>query len=129
MSYLELLKLAAPETVLVITVLVVLAADLVALADLELRFRMIIGALITCVGCVVSIGWMLALPEQAQVAGGIFVVDPLNQLVKVALLVLAILTALLSLESSFSPHAGEYFALVLLATLGMMFLVSSNDVL
>jgi len=39
MSYLELLKLAAPETVLVITVLVVLAADLVALADLELRFR------------------------------------------------------------------------------------------
>jgi NADH-quinone oxidoreductase subunit N len=129
MSYLELLKLAAPETILVITVLVVLAADLVALADLELRFRMIIGAMISCIGCLLAVGWMLALPQQAQLLGGIFVVDPLNQLVKIALLVLTILTVLLSIDSYFSAHAGEYFALVLLATVGMMFLVSSADVL
>lgn len=129
MSYLELLRLAAPETVLVIAALVVLAADLTALRDLELSFRMVIGAMISCVGCAVAIGWMVALPQHAQLAGGVFVVDPLTQLVKIALVVLTVLTALLSLESRFSIHAGEYFALVLLATVGMMFLVSSTDVL
>ena len=51
MNYLELLKLAAPETIVVVTALTVLAADLVALRGLELRFRLIIGALISCVGC------------------------------------------------------------------------------
>ncbi len=35
MNYLELLQLAAPETILVLTVLVVLAADLLALRGLE----------------------------------------------------------------------------------------------
>ena len=45
MIYLELLKLAAPETIVVITALLVLVADLVALRELELRFRLIIGDL------------------------------------------------------------------------------------
>lgn len=129
MSYLQLLRLAAPETILVITALVVLAADLVAMRDLELRFRMVIGAMISSLGCVVATGWMLALPQHAQILGGVFVVDPLSQLLKIALLALTVLTLLLSIESDFSPHAGEYFALVLLATVGMMFLVSSTDVL
>jgi NADH-quinone oxidoreductase subunit N len=57
------------------------------------------------------------------------VVDPLNQIVKVALLVLTLFTILISLEGDFTVHAGEYFALILLAAVGMMFLVSSADVL
>jgi NADH-quinone oxidoreductase subunit N len=129
MSYLELLKLAAPETIVLLTAFVVLAADLVAMRDLELRFRMVIGAMIASIGCLVAIGWMLVLPQHAEIFSGIFIIDPLNQLVKIALLGLAILTVLISLESDFSVHAGEYFALVLLATIGMMFLVSSTDVL
>lgn len=129
MSYLELLKLVAPETILVLTALVVLAADLVAMRELELHFRLAIGAMISSVGCLVAIGWMLVLPQHADVFSGILVVDPLNQLVKIALLSLTILTMLISIEGDFSVHAGEYFALVLFATVGMMFLVSSTDVL
>jgi NADH-quinone oxidoreductase subunit N len=85
--------------------------------------------MISCVGCVAAIGWMLALPEHGNVMGGIFVVDPLGQLVKIGLLGLTLFTILISLESTFTVHAGEYFALVLLATAGMMFLVSTADVL
>ena len=129
MSYLELLKLAAPETIVVLAALAVLAADVFALRDLKLQFRLVIGAMIACVGCVAAIGWMLALPQHAEISGGIFVVDPLNQAVKVALLVLTIFTVLISIESNFTVHTGEYFALILLATVGMMFLVSSTDVL
>ena len=43
MSYLELLKLAAPETVIVLTALAVLVVDLVALRGLETRSRFLIG--------------------------------------------------------------------------------------
>src|SRR5215471_5375177 len=129
MSYLELLRLAAPETIMVIAVLGVLAADLLALRELEMRFRWIIGGMIGCVGCVAAIGWMLALPQNANVLSGIFVVDPVGQWVKVGLLVLTIFTILISFEGDFTIHPGEYLALVLLATVGMMFLVSSADVL
>ena len=109
MNYLELLKLAMPETIVVLTALAVLTSDLVAMRDLELRFRMVIGGMISIVGCLVAIGWMLVLPQHSDVSGGIFVVDPLNTLVKIALLALTVLTVLISLDSKFSVHAGEYF--------------------
>ncbi|HZR21233.1 MAG TPA: NADH-quinone oxidoreductase subunit N [Verrucomicrobiae bacterium] len=129
MSYSELLALAAPETIVVIAALAVLAADLFALREVEVRVRQVVTGMIACLGCVVAIGWILVLPARANIMSGIFVVDPIGQLVKVALLGLTIATVLLSMEADFSVHTGEYFALVLLATVGMMFLVSSADVL
>jgi NADH-quinone oxidoreductase subunit N len=128
-SYLELLKLAAPETIVVLTVLVVLTADLLALRGLELRVRLLISAMIACVGCAAAIAWMLALPQQATFLEGMLVVDPLTQFIKAALLLLTIFTVLISVETDFTPHAGEYFGLILLAAVGMMFLVSSEDIL
>ena len=53
--------------------------------ELELRFRLIIGAMISCVGCIAAIGWMVALPEHANFMAGMLVVDPLTQLIKIAL--------------------------------------------
>src|SRR5581483_11900454 len=125
MSYSELLALAAPETIVVIAALAVLAADLFALREVEVRVRQVVTGMIACQGCVVAIGWILVLPARANIMSGIFVVDPIGQLVKVALLGFIIATVLLSMEADFSVHTGEYFALVLVATVGMMFLVSS----
>src|ERR1019366_8307319 len=75
------------------------------------------------------IGWMVALRQQASFQGGMLVVDPLTQFIKVALLLLTIFTVLISVETDFTPHVGEYFGLILLAAVGMMFLVSSEDIL
>lgn len=129
MSYLELVKLALPETIIAITALAVLAADLIALRELDLRFRFIIAGMIACVGCVGAIVWMLISHTHANAFAGMLVVNPLTQFVKIALLVLAIFTILLSMESSFTSHAGEYLALILFGTIGMMFLVSAEDIL
>jgi NADH-quinone oxidoreductase subunit N len=129
MSYLELLRLAVPETIVVITALVVLAVDLLTLREMETRVRLIIGGMIACVGCAVAIAWMTVLPEHTNFQSGMFIVDPLTRLVKSGVLVLAICTVLLSLETRFTTHVGEYFALILLAAVGMMFLVSSEDIL
>lgn len=129
MSYLDLLKLAAPETVLVLTALAVLAVDLTSMRGLEVRLRFIVGAMLTCIGCVAAIVWMLVAPAHANAAQGMLVVEPLTQLVKIALLALTVFTVLISIEAKFTSHVGEYLALILLATVGMMFLVSAEDVL
>ena len=76
-----------------------------------------------------AILWTLVVPAQADVMHGMLVVSPLTQLVKICLLGLTIFTVLISIESKFTTHVGEYLALVLLATVGMMFLVSAEDVL
>ena len=65
---------------------------------------------------------------RASVAG-MFVDDPLTRLVKIALLALTICTVVISVEGKFTDHVGEYLSLILLATVGMMFLVSSTDLL
>jgi len=129
MNFLDLLKLAVPETIVVLAVLFVLAADLVALRGVERRFRFIIGGMIACVGCVGGIVWMLISHTHENAFAGMLVVDPLTQFVKIALLALTIFTILLSMESDFTTHVGEYLALILLAAVGMMFLVSAEDIL
>ena len=128
MSYWDLLKVAGPETILVIAALAVLAADFT-MRDLDRRFRMIVGGMIACAGCLGAVAWMLVSSPQASIFGGMLVVDPLTQFVKVALLALTVCTVLLSMDSDFTAHPGEFLALLLLATVGMMFLVSSEDIL
>jgi NADH-quinone oxidoreductase subunit N len=128
-DYFAILKFAAPETLVLIAALAVLGADLCFLRELPLSFRRLIGALIACAGCVAAIAWMIALPQHANLFNGMLVVDPLTQLIKMSLLGLAILTILISTDANFTTHVGEYFALILLATVGMMFLVSSEDIL
>jgi NADH-quinone oxidoreductase subunit N len=128
-QYLDLLKLAAPETVLVVTVLAVLAADLLALRGTALRFRFIVGACIATAGCLVAGLVVTALPEHGSFMNGMLVIDPLTGILKFALLGLAAASIWLSVDGGFTDHVGEFIALMLLANLGMMFLVSTQDIL
>jgi NADH-quinone oxidoreductase subunit N len=57
------------------------------------------------------------------------VVDPLTSLFKIICLALACVTALLARPASFTKHAGEFFALLLFATIGLMLLVGSEELL
>jgi NADH-quinone oxidoreductase subunit N len=129
MNYLDLLKLVVPETIVVAFALLVLAVDLVALREVEKRFRFIIAGMIACIGCFGAIVWMLISHTNENAFAGMLVVNPLTQLVKIGILALAIFTILLSIDSDFTDHIGEYLALILLATVGMMFLVSAEDIL
>ena len=128
MNYLHLFKLLVPETVVVVAGLAVLVADFT-MRELTVRLRLVIGGMIACAGVAAAIAWMLVVPGNANALGGMVVVDPLTQFVKMALLLLVIFTVLLSMDSDFTAHPGEYIALILLAAVGMMFLVSSEDIL
>src|SRR5947207_4534678 len=128
MSYFEILKLAMPETIVSLAALVVLFVDLGIMRSAEGKYRRMVAAAFSGTACLVAIFWMYQAPQESppDFLGGMLVVDPLTQLVKQALLVLTLFTGLISLDSRFTDHIGEYFALLLLAAVGMMFLVSSE---
>ncbi|MEO6806459.1 MAG: NADH-quinone oxidoreductase subunit N [Edaphobacter sp.] len=128
-TYPALFRLILPETIVAATALVVLTVDLVLMRDAGTRLRFAIGALISCIGCAGSIALMLIAPQQANIFDGILVIDPQTPLIQIALLVLTILMILISIESTFTKHVGEYLALVLFAATSMMFLVSSQNLL
>ena len=128
-GYSALFRLVVPEIIVVVTALGVLAVDLLFLRDRTTRSRFAIGAVISCAGCAGAILWMLIAPQQANVFDAMLLIGPHTQPIQIALLVLTILVILISIESTFTTHISEYLALILFAAVGMMFLVSSQNIL
>jgi NADH-quinone oxidoreductase subunit N len=127
--YSHLLQLAMPEVVVVATALIVLALDLLLLRNSATKVRFTVAAGLASVGCAVAIFRLLSASEQVNIFNGMFLANPLTHFVQIALLILTIFTLLLSVDSTFTEHVGEFVLLILLATTGMMFLVASQDLL
>src|SRR5438093_5130866 len=123
MSYLELLKLAAPEAVVVVTALIVLAIGLT--TERASAFCSVVAAL----GLVVAIGAVLMLPQNATLSGGMLVITRLTSLFKIICISLALFTVSLARTDRPSRNPGEYLAMLLLATIGLMLLVGSEELL
>ncbi|MGE5214028.1 MAG: NADH-quinone oxidoreductase subunit N [Nitrospirota bacterium] len=123
MSYLNLLKLASPEAVVVVTALVVLS-----IALLAKRATSACG-FVAGLGLIISIVAILCLPRNETLFGGMLVISPLTSLFKIICLALAFFTILLTQAQKTPRHPGEYLALVLLATVGLMLLVGSEELL
>src|SRR5947209_3608294 len=122
MNYYELLRLAAPEAVLVATTLAVLALGLLK----ERAAGVCCG--IARAGILFSASSVLLLPAQAALFNGMLVISPLSSLFKIICLALAFFTAILARQLA-TPHRAEYLALLLLATVGLMLLVGSEELL
>ena len=123
MSYLDLLKLASPEAIVVLTALVVLSIGL--LTERAAAVCALIGAL----GLAIATGAVLMLPHNASLFGGMLVITPLTSLFKIICLALAFFTVCLARSEKSLRHAGEYLAISLLATVGLMLLVGSEELL
>ncbi len=132
MNYLELLPLAAPEAIVVVTALLVLTVGL-------LSGRRPIGApgaapaslahLLAALGLAAAAGAVWWLPRNAVLFHGMLVVSPLNSLFQIICLVLAFFTLLLTRVERSLPNESEYLALILLATVGLLLLVGSEELL
>ncbi|HEY0307947.1 MAG TPA: NADH-quinone oxidoreductase subunit N [Acidobacteriaceae bacterium] len=124
-----LFQLALPEIVLVVAALLVLSIDLLALRAQAIRMRFGVAVTVATIGCVAAIARIVMAAHTANVLDGMLVANPLTQLVQVALLVMAIVTLLIAVDSKFTENVGEFVLIVLLATAGMMFMVASRDIL
>jgi len=123
MSYLDLLRLAAPETIVVVAALAVLTIGLTS------SRASIWCPLVAAIGIGAAIVTLLRLPVHANLFGGMLVISPLNSLFKTICLVLALLTLPLMTSEQRGRNSGEYVALLLLGTLGLMLLVGSEELL
>lgn len=128
-SYLDLLLALAPETALVVCSLAVLFVDLGLMRSAPSRRRFRVGGAVTALGCAVALAILGTSEVDLRFWDGVIVVDPLTQWVKLVVVVLSLFTAAISAEADFTEHVGEYYALLMLATVGMLFLVSSEDIL
>jgi NADH-quinone oxidoreductase subunit N len=128
-GYPELLWLTAPEITVALAALLVLVLDLSFLRRSALAMRFRITSLVACIGCVLALLVLLRFPAQGELPAGMLVVNPLSQLMQIALLVLAILVLLFVSSARFTTHVGEYCALILFATTAMMLLVSTQNLL
>ncbi|HEX4310650.1 MAG TPA: NADH-quinone oxidoreductase subunit N [Acidobacteriaceae bacterium] len=128
-NYAELLRLTLPEITVALAGLLLLTLDITALRKSALKARLGVGALIASVGCLASIHMLTSAALEAHLADGMFVVTPLTRVVQMALVALAILTVLLSTSARFTNSVGEYLALILFATVAMMFLVATQNLL
>jgi NADH-quinone oxidoreductase subunit N len=122
MNYFDLLRLAAPEAVLVVTALLVLA-----LGFWNGRASTLCSG-VAAAGLLFASSAVLMLPAQATLFNGMLAITPLISLFKVICLALAFFTVILARQLD-SPHHGEYLALLLLATVGLMLLVGSEELL
>ncbi len=143
-SYLELLRLASPEAIIVISALVVLTIGLtnrrgaavagVSPSTLPTRAAGSAAAtrwcyLVACLGVIIAIGAVLILPRNASLFGGMLVITPLTSLFKIICLGLAFFTVCLARSERSVAHPGEYVAIILFATVGLMLLVGSEELL
>ena len=144
-SYLEVLRLASPEAIVVISALVVLTIGLTsrratAVAGVSPATSPRSGpgvtnvatgwcSLVACLGIVIAIAAVLMLPRNSTLFSGMLVITPLTSLFKIICLGLAFFTVCLARSEKSLRHPGEYLALILLATVGLMLLVGSEELL
>jgi len=128
-DYSQLLRLVAPEAILVVAALLALTIDLMLLRQSSIRRRFVAGVSLASIGCAGSIYWIAAVSRPTILLDGMLVTTPLTNLVQIVLLALAILALWTTVDSRFTGNVGEYILLILFATSGMMFLVSSQNIL
>jgi NADH-quinone oxidoreductase subunit N len=122
-NYLQLLKLAAPETVVAVTALVVLGLGLMRTRGVGLCSGVAAAGLLCAVAAV------LMLPPHVTLFHGMLVITPLTSLFTIICLTLAFFTVILGSGIPSFRNRGEYLAIILLATIGLMLLVGSEELL
>jgi len=127
-SLTNLLYLTFPETILEVASLVVLVIDLGILRRRSAAYRTVAAAAFGVMGCLVALGWLVSHPL-AMNFGELLVSSPAVFVAQAGILVLSGLVLLLSMREEFSRNPGEFVALVLLATTGMMLVAAARDLL
>lgn len=128
-NYAELLHATLPEIVVALTGLLLLTIDLTAVRRSSLAVRMATASALAVAGCAVAMALVYYSAPRFTLAGSMFVTTPTTHVVHLALLFLAIFTVSLSVGSRFTTNVGEYVALILFATVAMMFLVATQNLL
>lgn len=129
--YMEILRALTPEVMLVVTALFVLTLDLIWLRRTDTTERA------TTIGTASIVGLLATIIPLTQQLGqqpltalhGTLVANDLTVTFKLVIVALTLVTALISMDFDIGRHVGEYFSVVLFGAIGMMLLVSTDDLI
>ena len=128
-DYTSLFRITLPETILEVISLLILVVDLGPLRKSAHTLRMASACWLGVLGSVAAIlclGWS---SQTGSLALGSLVTTPLVAAVQIGILILTALVLLLSVRAEFSRNPGEFVAIVLLATTGMLLMSGARDLL
>lgn len=121
--YFRLFQILAPEVILLITALVILAIGVSSTHSRKLITAFTLG------GGLAALGLLILVPGQADILKDMLVLTPLAGLLKAVILGLGLITIVFAHESDVKVHFAEYIALILFALIGLMLLVGTEDLL
>ncbi len=137
MNFAHLFLSTLAETVLEVAALLVLAVDLIFLRKAELRTRTSVATLFGVLGCAVAL-WAQFWTSSSQGVWGYGIEGTHHLLLfnlrwagvaQSGILVLTAFTLVLLTGNSFTRHAGEYVAVVLMSAAGGLLVSSAQDLL
>jgi NADH-quinone oxidoreductase subunit N len=133
MNYADLFRVTLPETALEIAALLILVVDLGFLRKAALLTREMSAALLGVIGCGAAIavlpiqaGSGIAYPGSTEL---MLATGGYTTIAQIGILVLTVLTLFLMIGSEFTPHVGEYVAVVLMAATGGLLISAAQDLL
>jgi NADH-quinone oxidoreductase subunit N len=129
-AYGNLLAILWPESILEIASLAILVVDLGFMRRASREARMRVASILGALGALVSVVWLMMMHTgNIAVMGGALVTTTSVVAAQVGILLLTVLVLLLGVSVRFSRNPGEYVALVLLATTGMLLVAAARDLL
>lgn len=131
------MKIPAPPAAHIIAlwpeILITLAACALLVADIVTprQKKHLLGWGTLAVSVITMLGLMIGYPQAGSIFNGMFLADTYAAFFKILFLIVTALTVLISLRylDDERSHHGEYYALLLFATLGMMFMASGGDLI
>ena len=131
MTYLDVLKALSAEVVLAITAIATLTLDLASMRRAEMSVRRRTIGATAVVGLLASIIplWQQFGHPRTVLLGGTLAVDDLTVFFKLVIVALAVVTVLISMDYDVGRHVGEYFTVLLFGAIGMMLLISAEELL
>ena len=117
----------APEMILVAAASVLIVLDLL----FERKRIVALAGVLGCLAALIAAAWLFASGDTATVLNGMFVLDGYGSFFKFFFYLTCILTICMSVEylEVEGVTFGEYYAVLLLATAGMAFMVSAADLI
>ena len=130
-SYFEIFRALSSEAMLVVTALAALTLDLASLRRAEPTTRRRTIGTVAIIGLLASVLplWQQLGHPRTALLGGTLAVDDLILVFKLVIVVLTLLTVLISMDYDVGRHVGEYFAVMLFGAIGMMLLISAEELL
>ena len=130
MNYLEFTTFLLPEIVLLLTALTAIGLSLAHRkgADNQPEPPGLIAS-VSASGILIAGAILLFFPQEGNLLGSMLVLDPLTRLFKLVVLVMTLLAVILLKETPPSRNLGENFALLLFATIGLMLVVGTEELL